>query len=179
MAFVNLAKKILFITFLILLLLFICLVYRAYVIFKPCEHNINPINESERLKLTNEHIKRLQKAISFPTVSHSIGYENKEEKLDYVNFIRTGLFCYIMSNKNYSNIFILEIKQQEFNDLESYEFVQLELVNNCSFLYTIRGSDNSLQPYLLAAHYDVVPSDGIGWNHKPFLGYFINSYKYK
>jgi len=116
MNFFNLAKKFLFVTFFIFILLLLILVYRAYIIFKPCQHHINPIDESERLKVTNDQIKRLQKAITFPTVSYSIGYENKEDKFE------------------------------------------------------IRGSDSSLKPYLFAAHFDVVPSDGIGWQHEPFLG---------
>ena len=67
----------------------------------------------------------------------------------------------------------MKLKKKEFNDLESYDFVRLELVNNQSLLYTIQGSDDSLKPYLLAAHYDVVPADGNGWLHDPFEGKHI------
>ncbi len=97
MNFFNLAKNILFVTFFIFILLLLILVYRAYIIFKPCQHHINPIDESERLKVTNDQIKRLQKAITFPTVSYSIGYENKEDKFEFVKYIRTGLNLYFFS----------------------------------------------------------------------------------
>ena len=42
------------------------------------------------------------------------------------------------------------------------------MVSNYSLLYSITGTDPSLQPYLLAAHLDVVPAPTENWQHDPF-----------
>ena len=118
MNFFNLAKKFLFVTFFIFILLLLILVYRAFIIFKPCQHHINPIDESERLKVTNDQIKRLQKAITFPTVSYSIGYENKEDKFEFVKYIRTGLNLYFFWKE-----FRIPPPRSFFNNLYTNRFV--------------------------------------------------------
>ena len=45
-----------------------------------------------------------------------------------------------------------------------------ETVANYSLLYTIRGSDPSLDPYLLASHLDVVPVEQDKWSVPAFEG---------
>ena len=45
-----------------------------------------------------------------------------------------------------------------------------ETVNTYSLLYRVQGTDSSLQPYLLAAHLDVVPAPTSGWEVPPFDG---------
>ena len=62
--------------------------------------------------------------------------------------------------------------------MEKYSFVQLEIVNNFSLLYTIKGSNPNLKPYLLTAHYDVVPTEGQKWNYDPFAAQIENGYIY-
>lgn len=44
----------------------------------------------------------------------------------------------------------------------------LTLVNEFSMLYKIDGLDQTLKPYLLAAHFDVVPVVEEEWNYFPF-----------
>lgn len=58
----------------------------------------------------------------------------------------------------------------EFSDIETYKYVKTEIINKFSLLYKIQGSDLSLKPYLLAAHFDVVPADGQShnWKFDPF-----------
>ena len=58
----------------------------------------------------------------------------------------------------------------EFAELESHKFVHLEIVNELSMLYRIEGTEKSLKPYLLAAHIDVVPANGVddNWTFDPF-----------
>ena len=49
----------------------------------------------------------------------------------------------------------------------------VEKVNTLGLVYTIKGSDHSLKPVLLAAHQDVVPvADASTWTHPPFDAYF-------
>lgn len=50
----------------------------------------------------------------------------------------------------------------------SSRVVQHETIANYSHLFTIRGSNSSLQPYLLTAHLDVVPAVAGEWEVPPF-----------
>jgi hypothetical protein len=72
-------------------LLFLVLVYRAFVVIQPCRHNITPLNESAKIKVTDEQIKRLQASLRFETVSFGKGHQNESEIHKYVEFIRKGL----------------------------------------------------------------------------------------
>ena len=46
------------------------------------------------------------------------------------------------------------------------------VINQYSLLYEWKGTDPSLQPYLLAAHLDVVPTPDLHlWQHPPFSGH--------
>lgn len=46
-----------------------------------------------------------------------------------------------------------------------------ETVAEASLLYTLEGTDGSLEPVMLTAHLDVVPAEnGEGWPHPPFSG---------
>ncbi|KAI4578605.1 hypothetical protein MJG53_020859 [Ovis ammon polii x Ovis aries] len=49
-------------------------------------------------------------------------------------------------------------------------FIRHEVVGNYSHLFTIKGSDLSMQPYMLLAHIDVVPAPDKGWDVPPFSG---------
>ena len=49
-------------------------------------------------------------------------------------------------------------------------FIRHEVVGNYSHLFTIKGSDRSMQPYMLRAHIDVVPAPDKGWDVPPFSG---------
>ncbi|KAI6051314.1 N-fatty-acyl-amino acid synthase/hydrolase PM20D1 isoform X2 [Marmota monax] len=49
-------------------------------------------------------------------------------------------------------------------------FIRHEVVGNYSHLFTIQGSEPSLQPYMLMAHFDVVPAHEEGWEVPPFSG---------
>lgn len=70
------------------------------------------------------------------------------------------------------------IHYKEFNDLEQFSFVTLETINNYSLLYKIEGSNKSLNPYLLAAHYDVVPADATDWDYGPYSGEIDRNFLY-
>ncbi|TKW50858.1 putative carboxypeptidase C24C9.08 [Colletotrichum tanaceti] len=50
---------------------------------------------------------------------------------------------------------------------------ELVKVNTFGLVYTLRGTDPSLKPILLAAHQDVVPvADAATWTHPPFSAHF-------
>ncbi len=53
-----------------------------------------------------------------------------------------------------------------------------ELIGGYSILYTLEGSDHSLEPNIFMGHIDVVPADGEGWDFPPFSGAIENDYIY-
>ncbi|XP_004685616.1 PREDICTED: probable carboxypeptidase PM20D1 [Condylura cristata] len=63
-----------------------------------------------------------------------------------------------------------EFIHKAFPNLFKTSFIQHEVVSEYSHLFTVRGSDPSLQPYLLTAHIDVVPAPEEGWEVPPFSG---------
>ena len=65
--------------------------YRAYVVFKPCDHKLDPLDESNRFKLTSEQTQRFQDALRIPTVSTAFGVENRTAKFELLKFIRKGI----------------------------------------------------------------------------------------
>ena len=46
--------------------------------------------------------------------------------------------------------------------------VNVEVVANYSLLYKVDGQNQSIAPYLLSAHLDVVPTENQNWKHSPF-----------
>lgn len=56
--------------------------------------------------------------------------------------------------------------------------MKYEVVGSYSLLYTIEGSDKTLQPYMLTNHIDVVPADPAQWEEPPFSGKVTNGYIY-
>ena len=62
--------------------------------------------------------------------------------------------------------------------LHSSPFIERERVANYSLLYTIRGSDQKLKPYMLCAHLDVVPVELDKWTVPPFDGLLKDGYVY-
>ncbi|KAK1586107.1 peptidase family M20/M25/M40 [Colletotrichum navitas] len=54
-----------------------------------------------------------------------------------------------------------------------HDRAELVKVNTFGLVYTLRGSDPSLKPLLLAAHQDVVPvADAATWTYPPFSAHF-------
>lgn len=89
----------------------------------------------------------LKGAIQIPTVSFSHEESNTTALAEFGEYIR----------KVFPTVF-------------STRFIQHELVGKYSHLFTVRGSDPSLQPYMLMAHFDVVPAPEEGWEVPPFSG---------
>jgi Gly-Xaa carboxypeptidase len=57
--------------------------------------------------------------------------------------------------------------------ISSHRRMNRDKVNTLGLVYTIRGTDSSLKPLMLAAHQDVVPvADDSTWSYPPFSGYF-------
>ncbi|XP_018427235.1 PREDICTED: probable carboxypeptidase PM20D1, partial [Nanorana parkeri] len=60
----------------------------------------------------------------------------------------------------------------------SSSFIQHEVVAQYSHLFSIQGLDQSLMPYMILAHLDVVPAPDEGWKFPPFSGEEHDGYIY-
>ncbi|XP_072336103.1 N-fatty-acyl-amino acid synthase/hydrolase PM20D1-like isoform X3 [Scyliorhinus torazame] len=65
-----------------------------------------------------------------------------------------------------------------FPTVFSSDLVQHEVIANYSHLFTVHGSNDSLQPYMLIAHLDVVPASAEEWEVPPFSAEEWNGYLY-
>lgn len=54
--------------------------------------------------------------------------------------------------------------------MHSSPLVKCEMINKYSLLYTVKGSDSNLKPYLLISHLDVVPVKDQKWDVPQFGG---------
>ncbi|XP_068222465.1 N-fatty-acyl-amino acid synthase/hydrolase PM20D1-like isoform X2 [Palaemon carinicauda] len=86
-------------------------------------------------------------SLRIPTVSTAPGDYDTEQILVFHQFLRDS-----------------------FPDVFNSSFIQAEVINSYSLLLTIKGTDESVQPYMLAAHLDVVPVDESKWTQAPFGG---------
>ncbi|XP_045392520.1 N-fatty-acyl-amino acid synthase/hydrolase PM20D1 [Lemur catta] len=100
-------------------------------------------SEEERVVMK----EALKGAIQIPTVSFSSEKSNTTALAEFGEYIR----------KVFPTVF-------------STSFIQHETVGDYSHLFTVQGSDTSLQPYMLLAHLDVVPAPKDGWEVPPFSG---------
>ncbi|XP_041459504.1 N-fatty-acyl-amino acid synthase/hydrolase PM20D1-like [Lytechinus variegatus] len=68
--------------------------------------------------------------------------------------------------------------EESFPLIHTSPLVTKEVINGHSLLYTVKGSDPSLMPYMLAAHQDVVPVKDQDWKYPPFEAREDNGYIY-
>ncbi|HVN58637.1 MAG TPA: M20 family peptidase [Bacteroidales bacterium] len=106
-----------------------------------------------KVAVSDSCVKHLAEAVSFPTVSYST-----DSPIDTASF--TGY-----------NIFLKNTYPRVFEKLEKQTF------NHFGLLFKWQGTDTTLKPVVLMAHYDVVPpGDSSSWERKPFSGYFDGTY---
>uniref|UniRef100_A0A8C0T2U5 N-fatty-acyl-amino acid synthase/hydrolase PM20D1 n=1 Tax=Canis lupus familiaris TaxID=9615 RepID=A0A8C0T2U5_CANLF len=106
-------------------------------------HIPSQFNQGERFAMK----EALKGAIQIPTVSFSPDDINTTALAEFGEFIRTV-----------------------FPTIFKTRFIQHEVIGEYSHLFTVQGSDPSLQPYMLMAHSDVVPAPDEGWEVPPFSG---------
>jgi len=145
---------------LFLLLLFIGVVLSLAMLLNTFIMEQHPIDkpiwtrvQKENISVSSSMVDRLQRAIRIQTVS-------------------TG---YRQYNVGALDAFH-ELLQQAFPKIHSSVFIHFEKVQTYSLLYTVQGSDQTLDPYVLCAHIDVVPAEERDSNQKrlwsvhPFSG---------
>lgn len=64
----------------------------------------------------------------------------------------------------------------EFSDVFSHPLVEHRVIANYSLLVSVKGSNTSLKPYLIASHLDVVPATNESWEVPPFEGHIQDGY---
>lgn len=97
-------------------------------------------------------LHRLSSAIKIPTIS----YDEREADPIFLRAMRGFL------EKNYPLC---------------HQKLDKEIIATHSLLYKWVGSDTTLQPIMLIAHYDVVPpGDSLSWKHNPFGGIISEGY---
>lgn len=113
------------------------------------------INASALPALSDYALKHFQQAITFQTVSY--GDAAQWDSVSFINFRR-----------------FLEITYPSV-----HHQLKREIISNYSYLYTWQGKNNSLKPYILMAHQDVVPieeSTRNQWQFEPFGGIIKDGY---
>ena len=135
-------KTLLILTGLIVVLLIIIII--KTITFKSLQVKAEPVT---LLNFGNESAANLSKAITFPTISYSLG-----SPIDTGTFVEFAKFI-----------------------TEKYPLVNSklnkEVFSEYSLLYTLRGGNPELKPVILMAHIDVVPpGETDAWTQPPFSG---------
>ncbi|XP_042207550.1 N-fatty-acyl-amino acid synthase/hydrolase PM20D1-like [Homarus americanus] len=66
-----------------------------------------------------------------------------------------------------------EFLRESFPHVFNCSYIETEVINTYSLLFTVTGSTPELQPYLLMGHMDVVPADPTQWTHDPWAGLIL------
>ena len=141
-------KSVYFLLWLVVLVVVI-IVIRAIVI-KSVQVEIESVSIEPYGNASSAH---LSEAITFPTVSYSP--ESPVDTVSYNSFLDFITRTYPLVNSR----------------------LDKEIINNFSLLYRWKGSNVSLKPVVLMAHYDVVPvGDSSLWGVMPFSGRINDGY---
>ena len=100
-------------------------------------------------------ISRFSQALKFKTITTGKNSYDAQQTLALISFL-----------------------QQSFPRIHSTAWIKRQLVANYSLLYEIRGSDETLKPFLLASHLDVVPVEEDKWSVPAFEGLLKDGFIY-
>lgn len=98
---------------------------------------------------------RFQEALRFQTITRALNDTNLEE-IDRMH----------------------QFLERSFPLIHSSPLITKEVVGGHSLLYTVRGSDQAMAPYMLAAHMDVVAVTGQKWDYPPFEAQEVDGFIY-
>ncbi len=148
----SLSKKILRIFFVLLLLLVAVLLFNT---FTYSSKQLHPQQAAPLHINLSEAVERFSGGLQFKTIS-------KRETTSQDDAAFLGFHDYLV--QQYPLI---------------HQQLKKEVLNKYDLFYTLKGSDPSLEPIILMAHYDVAPvaSATIGnWSHPPFAGHVSDGY---
>ncbi|KAL5014571.1 hypothetical protein ScPMuIL_008841 [Solemya velum] len=112
-------------------------------------------SDSDFIPASDAVVGRFRSALRYQTVSTSPHIYNRTELDKLRNFIISA-----------------------YPQVHASSLVKYEVVANFSLLYTIRGSNLSLTPYMLISHLDVVPAEPEKWDSPPFDANIIDGFIY-
>ncbi|XP_052781176.1 N-fatty-acyl-amino acid synthase/hydrolase PM20D1.2-like isoform X3 [Mya arenaria] len=154
----SFAKKFLF------TISFVFLSLVAIVLIRTFTLNVRNIDVSEctssdadfiEVGIHSDALKRFREALRIKTVAREPHDYNSAELLQLVDYIIAA-----------------------YPTVHESPLVQYEVVANLSLLYTVKGEDPTLTPYLLMAHLDVVPAEPEKWEADPFSADIIGDFVY-
>lgn len=123
--------------------------FRAALLYKP-EPPPKPCIESpthHRISLKNDPkiLDRFLGALNIPTISYKVHTYDGPQMTKIIKYI-----------------------EDNYPAIHSSPLITREVVSNYSLLYTIKGSNPNLRPYMLTSHLDVVPAVYEKWSSDPF-----------
>lgn len=121
------------------------------------------ITKAELQEREKKYADILSKALQIPTVS----YDNFDMESDIVH----------TTTKTDPQQFVAMHKLLALSFPTVHKRFPPKVINQCSLLYHISGTDQSLEPIMLCAHLDVVPAPSDGnekWKHGPFCGSIVD-----
>jgi carboxypeptidase PM20D1 len=136
-------KKFFRILILLIFVLLAVIVIKA-LLFRSLQAKVDSV---EIPAFGDESVSHLAQAVKIPTVSYSFSAPvDTVAFLKYLNFIT-----------------------QSYPGINTR--LEKEIINKLTLLFTWKGTNPSLKPVILMAHYDVVPpGDTLMWEKKPFSG---------
>lgn len=150
-------KKIL----IVFLIVFSILLYRAYIVYTPDKAIFEPCsssNDNHSLNFDQTRLKAFQTLLQFQTISYEADRQNYNELKKCRDFIKQHYDDVIKKHAN---------------------FVQLHEIAEYSLLFSVRGKNPNLKPFLLSSHMDVVPAGNIDrWKYPPFDGHTDKDFIY-
>jgi carboxypeptidase PM20D1 len=132
------------------------LLYRAYIVFQPEKGIFEPcsstsVNHNHSLQFDSKRLEIFQKLLRYETISYEENQQNTSELIKCRDFIR---------------------KQYQHLISKHHTFMKVIVIAEYSLLYSIRGRNPKLKPFLFSAHMDVVPAMYVNnWHHPPFDAY--------
>ncbi|XP_069612354.1 N-fatty-acyl-amino acid synthase/hydrolase PM20D1 [Ranitomeya imitator] len=105
--------------------------------------------------------------------------ERKQLRTAIVGAIRIPTVSFSEEEQNFTALAEFgEYIRKVFPRVFSSSIIKPEVVAEYSHLFAVQGSDQSLQPYMILAHLDVVPAPPEGWDLPPFSGEEHDGYIY-
>ena len=140
-----------------LVILFAILIFIGFIAYKTISapNKQSKIEASALPALPDSALTHFQQSISYQTVS--FGDAKKWDSIPFINFRKFLETTYPLVHQK----------------------LEREIVSNYSYLYKWQGTNNSLKPYILMAHQDVVPieeSTRNQWHFEPFSGTIKDGY---
>ncbi|XP_041347787.1 N-fatty-acyl-amino acid synthase/hydrolase PM20D1.1-like [Gigantopelta aegis] len=111
--------------------------------------------DEDFIRASDKIISNFRRALQIKTVSKNVHEYDTGELLKLQQLIRTA-----------------------YPVIHSSPLVKLEVIGNYSLLYSIKGSNSSLTPYMLCSHLDVVPAEPQKWDAPPFAADIKDGYIY-